>query len=421
MPPAVKKGLAMPNPGSDASTAENSKAESVLFALNSLAGGGAERSTILTVANWPSSDLRPELLLGSLEGPYAKELPEQLPITIVGELRRVKVFAYLSLLRKAIRKTGAVAIVATGAQAKVLLVGRALRLLPPIAIILVQRNDYESKLRSRCKTTIGLFLARRTTRPIFRRADAIVGISQGVSTGMETALKVPRGSVTTILNPVDRLVIAKAIEAGTEKTKNAGTTTCETLTRKMQLFEECARPRVITVGRLVQQKAHSDLLEAFALLPKADRGSLTILGEGPLRETLEKKGNDLGISDELWMPGFVDNPWWFMARSDLFVLSSHWEGFGRVLVEALACGLPVVSTDCPSGPREILEGVVKARLCPVGDVDAMASGILALIHSGRATSPQDFSRFEPHSVAKDYEALVREVLKRRQLVDGDDL
>ncbi|HHX87771.1 MAG TPA: glycosyltransferase, partial [Firmicutes bacterium] len=107
---------------------------------------------------------------------------------------------------------------------------------------------------------------------------------------------------------------------------------------------------------------------------------LIILGEGPQREALEQLIHSLGLGDQVQLPGFVNNPYRYMAQAAVFVLSSRREGFGNVLVEALAAGAPVVSTDCPGGPAEILEQGRYGRLVPVGDLDRMAEAVLETLN-----------------------------------------
>jgi glycosyltransferase involved in cell wall biosynthesis len=130
---------------------------------------------------------------------------------------------------------------------------------------------------------------------------------------------------------------------------------------------------------LVPQKDFATLLKAFSHVRRSQPAHLVIIGEGRLRSELEALAQSLGIDKDVWMPGFTDNPYAFMGRASVLVLSSICEGLPNVLLEALACGCPIVSTDCPSGPSEILQNGTVGPLVPVGDVQALAKAILSTL------------------------------------------
>lgn len=139
------------------------------------------------------------------------------------------------------------------------------------------------------------------------------------------------------------------------------------------------RPTLVQVGRLVEKKDQLTLLEAFALVVKDRPARLLIYGEGPMRRALERRITALDLADHVALPGHTKNPFAAIARSDLFVLSSISEGMPSALIEALACGTPAVSTDCPSGPSEILEGGKVGRLVAVGNAAELARAILSTL------------------------------------------
>jgi len=136
-------------------------------------------------------------------------------------------------------------------------------------------------------------------------------------------------------------------------------------------------PYILSIGRLAEQKDQQTLLKAYALSPLRQSHRLVIVGEGNQRPYLEQLGRDLGIDDRLLLPGAMDNPYPVLAGASLHVLSSRWEGYPNVLLEALALGVPVVSTDCPHGPRELLDNGRYGHLTPVADVDALACAMVA--------------------------------------------
>jgi len=136
---------------------------------------------------------------------------------------------------------------------------------------------------------------------------------------------------------------------------------------------------LLAVGRLVPQKDYPTLLRAFARVRSVEQVRLVILGEGRQRRSLERLVRRLGIADAVQLPGYVDNPYAYMAHAAAMVLSSAWEGIGNVLIEALACGCPVVSTDCPGGTAEVLGHGAYGKLVAVGDVDALAQAMAEIL------------------------------------------
>jgi glycosyltransferase involved in cell wall biosynthesis len=141
-------------------------------------------------------------------------------------------------------------------------------------------------------------------------------------------------------------------------------------------FAKKDTPVILGAGRLSQQKDFVNLIRAFSILRQTRHARLVIIGQGPERPELERLVDQLQLREQVDMPGFAANPYALMRRADLFVLSSAWEGLPTVLVEAMACGAPVVATDCPSGPQEILEGGRHGRLVPVGDSEALGRAMI---------------------------------------------
>ena len=202
-------------------------------------------------------------------------------------------------------------------------------------------------------------------RRFYPAADATVAVSDGVANDLASLAELPRERIRTIHNPVGMP------ELWTEAQ--------EPLDHPW--FAPGAPPVILGVGRLAAQKDFPTLLRAFARVRAQRPVRLLILGEGSKRRELETLAASLGIQADLALPGFAMNPFAYMARAAVFVLSSGYEGLPGVLVQALACGCPVVSTDCPSGPREILEHGAHGPLVPVGDDVAMAEAIQSVLDS----------------------------------------
>ena len=369
---------------------------SVAFLLNSFEIGGAQRVVLTLARAWPeSSSLR---LLAARGGPLLAEAIDTTETSIIANNwpRPLGLFQFTRNLRKIVRETDIDAIVTHSfGTARVLLLLKKCGFLRACSVVVVEHNTLSVKVQGLYRSRFLRAAVIHLSRWLYRSADGLIGVSHGVSLDLERTLKLRAGAVTTILNPID---IRQVRESG-----GSGVTEAVALQ-----FENLQRPVVLSVGRLAPAKNQQDLLSAFAKLPSWAQGSLVILGDGPLRESLETQAEALGITSRLWMPGYVSNPWWFMARSDVFVLTSRWEGFALVLVEALACGTPVVATDCPSGPREILEGVACARLVPVGDIDTLRRAISDVVRKPpEVYSDEVTSRFTPAKAASEYEYRVR--------------
>lgn len=189
----------------------------------------------------------------------------------------------------------------------------------------------------------------------YRFADRIAAVSEGSAIDTARLARVPSDRVTVLHNPIPQRSISRP----------------EALVHAETLWACPPGQRILTVGSLKDPKNHLLLLRAFA---KIDHGNarLMLLGKGKNEAALRVLAAGLGIADRVIFAGFHPDPAPFYATADLFVLSSDYEGFGNVIVEALSFGLPVVSTDCPSGPAEILQGGRFGRLVPVGDAPALA-------------------------------------------------
>ena len=233
------------------------------------------------------------------------------------------------------------------------------------------------------------------SRLLYPKASGLVANSQDVLEDLLKCIQVPmqEDRVTIIPNPID--IDAVCINSQAEPDH-------PWLLRKEQ-------PVIMSVGRLAKQKNFMLLLRAFAIVRERLDARLIIVGEGPERCRLEKIIDESSQEEDISLPGFSDNPWKSMAKADVFVLASEEEAFGLVLVEAMACGVPVVATDAiGGGPRSILKNEKYGILVPNGDARALADAILEVIRSreldGRlvATGRQRCEAFRPEIVAQQW-------------------
>jgi len=215
------------------------------------------------------------------------------------------------------------------------------------------------------RSALARWLRTAPMRLFYGGVDRIVAVSEGVAEDTRAITRLPAARVTVVRNPVVTPHLAKLAAAPCPH----------------PWLESPDVPVILAAGRLTEQKDFATLVRAFARVVAERPARLLILGDGRQRAMLERLADDLGVRDSVALPGFTPNPYAWMARASLFVLSSAWEGSPNVLTEALALGVPAVATDCPSGPRELLAGGRYGRLVAVGDHVALARAMLATLQA----------------------------------------
>jgi glycosyltransferase involved in cell wall biosynthesis len=228
-------------------------------------------------------------------------------------------------------------------------------------------------------------------RRYFPRNDGLIAVSRGVADDFAGLIGWPADAIDVAPNPVIKPELdALAREAVDHP-----------------WFQPGEPPVILGVGRLTTQKFFPDLIQAFARLRQHHEARLVILGKGPQREVIQEAAKAAGVEADFDLPGFTANPYAFMARSRMFVLSSGWEGSPNVLVEAMAVGAPVVATNCPSGPEEILEGGRLAPLVSVGDPEALAEAMERVWNNPPDPETLRASARERYSPERSAEAFMR--------------
>ena len=233
----------------------------------------------------------------------------------------------------------------------------------PVRLVISQHNPVSETIAFRQYRSAPVMA--HLVRKFYPAADAVVAVSTGIAEDLEKVIGLNGTKVRIIHNPV----ITNAIEP------------LRGAPAEHPWFHDGGPPIVLAAGRLTTQKGFDDLIRAFALVRARRAARLLILGSGRDHDGLIELVHEQGLDDVVDLPGWVANPHAYMARANLFVLSSRYEGFGNVLVEALACGCPIVATNCVGGPADILEGGRFGRLVPVGEIEAMAQAILEALEA----------------------------------------
>lgn len=343
----------------------------VAFMLPALRGGGVEKIIITLAKGLSKRGVKVEFVLAHAKGEFLDFVSPEFHIYFLDAPQRFGLLrCYPSIVHYLLKARPdaifplwdgleIIPLVALG-LAKALSLSRL-----KTCLIYSIHNDpqYLRKLPGVLKRTVSICSA----YIVPRFARKVVAVSKGVAEAFAKEFGLPLGKTHVIYNGV---VTPELYELAEEPVTHP-------------FLQTSSIPVILAVGRLTEQKDFPTLLRAFALVRKEMDARLLILGEGEKRKELEALARELGIAEDLDMPGFVKNPYKYMRRSAVFVLSSQWEGLPTVLVEAMACGCPVVSTNCPSGPAEILENGKYGLLVPPRDHEKLAQAILQVLKDER--------------------------------------
>lgn len=326
----------------------------VALLVPDLGGGGAERVMVRLSAGLSALGQPVDLVLAHKRGPYLSEVAEGVRVV---DLRASRLATALPALVRYLRRERPAVLLSTRDDCNV--VAAVAKRLTRGTRVYVRASNTLSEACGEGRMRV----VPRLSRWLLPGVDGIIAPSQGVADDMARVLGVPRPRITVVPNPV----------AATDIRARAGEPWDH------PWLTDGEGPVLLAVGRLTRQKGFDTLLSALAAVRDQVPARLIILGEGECRPRLEALRDGLGLADAVNLAGFVANPYPAMARAALFVLPSRWEGFPNALLEAMALGTPVVATDCPSGPREILEGGRYGALVPVGDSEALARAILGTL------------------------------------------
>jgi len=330
--------------------------------LPSMEGGGA-RKIFANLSNYFSEQgYKIDLVLVNDTGSFLDEIPQKVSIFGFTASRMLTCLPELiAYLKKRRPKT----LISTMFDANIISL-LAKRLSPSLTtrfVIRVPTVLSEDLERSKAQEKYRIIPS--IIKHLYPTADHIIAISNGVAKDLHDSFGITHSQITVVHNPIVTADIHDLANPVPEH----------------EWFQGKNNEIILGVGRLTEQKDFATLIKAFSSVRRQRDTHLVILGEGHLKDDLISLRKKLQLEDYVDFLGFVDNPYKYMRYSDLFVLSSAWEGFGNVLPEAMACGTPVVSTDCPSGPSEILDQGTFGPLVPVGDAEQLAAEILNQLQS----------------------------------------
>ena len=326
----------------------------VALLLPDLRGGGAERVTVLLCRRLVELGFRVDLIVLRLSGELLPLVPDQVDVIDLGVRRFRQCIGPLSRHLRSARPD--VVLASMWPLTAVAVVAAALARLGRRVVVSDHSILSASPL---ARTWYRRILLRTSIRLFYRLAMARIAVSNGVAEDVAALGGLVPSTMTVIGNPIASMRLDRSTsEPPPDWGWSAG------------------GKRILSVGSLKAVKDQALLIRAFAQVRPHVDASLVILGEGDLRPDLERLVDELGLRESVRLPGFVLDPSPWYAASDLFVLSSRNEGFGNVIVESLQHGTPVVSTDCHSGPREILANGQFGRLVPVGDAAALAAAMI---------------------------------------------
>lgn len=333
-----------------------------------------------------------DLLLAEADGEFLPEIPDEVRILDVEPATGpvVGIFASVLPLVRYLRRVRPDTLLTTKPHTNLAaLLARKLAAVP-VRTVVSRHSMTSHQLRhlddTRHKINIEL------SKYAYPWADAIVAVSEGVRADVSETLGISTERFSVIHNPVVTPELVAKSKAELDHS----------------WFEADAPPVVLSVGRLHPQKNYSLLIDAFATLREREEARLLILGEGPARPELERLVEARGLGDEVSLPGSTDNPYAYMRRASVVALSSVTEALPSALIEAMACGCPVVSTNCSSGPVEILGNGEYGRLVPVNDGDALADALLATLRDPPPESKlrERASDFSAEAITDEYERVL---------------
>ncbi|GGA38135.1 glycosyltransferase [Okeania sp. KiyG1] len=346
-----------------------------------LYGGGAERVLVNLMPAFIKQGVKVDLVMNMAEGPYLPEVPPEVRII---DLKTKKTLAGLPKLVRYLRQERPKVLLSFLHYPNEMAILAKYLAFVNTRVIVSERNALSMHAGNEPSSEKWSAISTKLLYPL---ADGILANSNGVAQDLANITGISPKRIKVIYNPT----ITPGIFEKSQQTLDH------------PWFQLGQPPVVLGVGRLDPQKNFSTLIKAFAKVRQTKPCRLMILGRG--RETVQLQAliKELDLENDVALPGFTNNPYPYLKKAAVFVLSSLWEGLPNVLIEALALGTPVISTNCPCGPEEILDGGRYGSLVPVGDDEAIAKEILDILSgNSRQVDSAWLEQFRVENVAQQY-------------------
>ncbi len=374
----------------------------IVFFLPSLEIGGAERNTINILNNLNRDNYVISLVLGEKKGEFITEVPKDISIIDLNTSSNLSLFFKI---RKYFKDKEPYIFISAFPRFNVInLLAKIFSKTKTKFIITEHKTPSLLSITSKTFTHrfIAYFFLPYLIKFIYPKSKAIICVSKGVADDILRIINNPavESKIRVIYNPITNQRIGELAKEPVDHL----------------WFSNSKVPVILSVGRLIKAKDFPNLLKATALMLKKQELHLVIIGEGPEKENLKKLARQLDITKNVEFLGFQKNPYKYMKRASVFVLSSFHEGFGNVIVEAMASGVPIVSTDCVSGPNEIIEPGKNGILVPIKDEKALAQAIMQVLNNpslNQRLIQEGRKRSEFFSITKsveEYEKLFQELI-----------
>ncbi len=372
------------------------KKKRLIFFIGALYGGGGERVLVDLLRHLNRDKYELNLVVSTKNGVLFDQVPSDINVIIryTQDSKRLNLYRRAFGLSKIIKELNADIVISflTGANRTLM---RSKLFLPKNLKIILREGNNPLHIHSMFSSWFWRKIAIQEVKNLYPLADRIVTPSVGIAKDFQKYWGISSDLFHRIHNPVDISMINQK--------------SSEDISLPWGEVEKVKW--ILAVGRLTKQKGFSDLISSFYEVRKKADSRLIILGEGDLRVKLQNKIDEMGMSDFIFMPGFVKNPWKYMKRADLYISSSLWEGFHLTIAEAMACGTVPIATNCNYGPSEIITDGKDGRLVPVGDVETLSNTICELLENNELRSEMAANAltrshdFDIKRIIKEYENL----------------